>query len=108
MPMDVQEAVRLAKDYVLRIYAEEIITNVGLEEIKLDDRSDVWRITIGFSRPWDNQAGFTTVTIPLRGGAHGERTRGFHLPLAATWSALACWRKRASLAVVDLMMGLDA
>lgn len=56
--MEVQEAVRVAKDYVRSVYAEEQIENVGLEEIKLDDRTDVWRITIGFSRPWDRHRGF--------------------------------------------------
>ena len=66
MPMDVQEVVRIAKDHVHRVYAEESITNVGLEEIKLDDPSDIWRITIGFSRPWDKQAGFSTTIPPFR------------------------------------------
>lgn len=67
--MDVQEAVRLAKDYVRSVYADEQITNVGLEEIKLDGGTGVWRITIGFSRPWDAQRGFAASQLrapPIR------------------------------------------
>ena len=53
--MNVQEAVRLAKDYVKDIFVEEQITNVGLEEIEFNEDRDCWEITIGFSRPWDYQ-----------------------------------------------------
>lgn len=49
--MKVQEAVAKAKEYVRDVYADEKIRFVGLEEIEWSD--DVWRITIGFSRPWD-------------------------------------------------------
>lgn len=61
--MDVQEAVQVAKDYVRDVYVGEDIENVGLEEIKLDDVTGVWRITIGFSRPWDEQRGFAAKQI---------------------------------------------
>ena len=53
--MNVQEAVRLAKDYVTDVFVEEQITNVGLEEIEFNERRNRWEITIGFSRPWDYQ-----------------------------------------------------
>ena len=61
--MEVQEAVRLAKNYVRSVYTDEEITNLGLEEIKLDDDTEQWRITIGFSRPWDSRRGFTAVQL---------------------------------------------
>ena len=54
--MDVKEAARTAKAYVADLYAGEAITNVGLEEVEFDDRSNDWKITIGFSRPWDRKA----------------------------------------------------
>ena len=50
--MDVKEAVGTARAYVIDLFADEQITNVGLEEVRLDD-ADAWRITIGFCRPWD-------------------------------------------------------
>lgn len=49
--MKVQEAVAKAKKYVREVYADEKIRFVGLEEVEWND--DAWRITIGFSRPWD-------------------------------------------------------
>ena len=51
--MDVKEAVRTAKDYLGELFEAENIANVGLEEIVFDDVSHTWKVTIGFSRPWD-------------------------------------------------------
>ena len=53
--MNVKEAVQVAKEYVLDLFIDEGITNVGLEEI--EDEGGCWRITIGFSRPWDRNIG---------------------------------------------------
>ncbi len=44
------------------VYLDEEVANVGLEEIKLD-ASEVWRITIGFSRPWDSPRGFVAAQL---------------------------------------------
>ena len=51
--MDVKQAVQMVKQYVVNLYSEEDIINVGLEEVEFDEISNQWRITIGFSRPWD-------------------------------------------------------
>lgn len=51
--MDVKEAVKTAKSYVAELFAEESLTNLGLEEIERDERSGSWRVTVGFSRPWN-------------------------------------------------------
>ena len=53
--MDVKEAVQTAKEYLTDLYEGEQITNVGLEEVVFEDRSNSWKITIGFSRPWDHK-----------------------------------------------------
>ena len=53
--MDVKEAVRTAKEYLGELFADEQIMNVGLEEVKFEDPSHHWNITIGFSRPWDQK-----------------------------------------------------
>ena len=53
--MDVKEAVRTAREYIVDLYQEEDVSNVGLEEVVFDDAADEWRITIGFARPWDLQ-----------------------------------------------------
>lgn len=51
--MDVKEAVSLAKQHIGYLFSEERITNLGLEEVEYDDQTDIWSVTLGFSRPWD-------------------------------------------------------
>ena len=53
--MNVKEAVQAANEYLADLYDRERITNVGLEEVVFEDRSNSWKITIGFSRPWDHK-----------------------------------------------------
>ncbi len=51
--MDVKEAVRMAREYTTELFADDGIENVGLEEVVFDDAEKAWKVTIGFSRPWD-------------------------------------------------------
>ena len=51
--MDVKDAVNAAKTYVAQLFADEGLSNLGLEEVEFDDGSGAWRVTVGFSRPWD-------------------------------------------------------
>ena len=51
--MDAKAAVVPAKQRIADLFAEEGIKNLGLEEIDYDDAQQAWRVTIGFSRPWD-------------------------------------------------------
>ena len=53
--MDVKQAVKTAKDYVVSLYDEENVMDIGLEEVEFDICSDQWHVTIGFSRPWDKE-----------------------------------------------------
>lgn len=53
--IDVKQAVDLAKRYVADLFAQEGVTNLGLEEVVYDETHDRWRITLGFSRPWDQR-----------------------------------------------------
>ena len=53
LTMDVKTAVAMAKKEISDLFAEEGIRNLGLEEVEFDDKDRAWRITIGFSRPWD-------------------------------------------------------
>ena len=52
--MDVKEAVQTAKAYITDLYADERITDIGLEEIKFDREQypSRWSVTIGFHLPW--------------------------------------------------------
>ena len=49
--MDVREAARTAKAYIVDVFADEDIDEVGLEEVDFDDRSNLWKITVSFLRP---------------------------------------------------------
>lgn len=60
--MDVREAVEVAKDYVTGVYTGEDIANLGLEEVEFDDRSSMWSVTLGFSRPWDRRVSLLQLT----------------------------------------------
>ena len=63
--MDVKEAVQAARLHIVDLFAGEEITNVGLEEVEFDDRVDAWKVTIGFSRPWERQ-GALGVSLGLK------------------------------------------
>jgi flagellar assembly factor FliW len=52
--MDVLEAVSTAKKYILKVFEDEKILNLGLEEAVFDESQGIWHITLGFSRSWDN------------------------------------------------------
>ena len=51
--MNVKQAVEVAKRYVFDLFQDEAITDIGLEEIEFDDVERHWKVTIGFTRPWD-------------------------------------------------------
>ena len=51
--IDVKRAISIAKTYVQDLFSEDHVNNIGLEEVEFDEAGDVWNITIGFSRPWD-------------------------------------------------------
>ena len=54
--MDAKTAVDLAKQHIADLFSRENVSNLGLEEVDYDDAREQWRITVGFSRPWDNSA----------------------------------------------------
>lgn len=62
--MDVKEAVAAAKQYVAELFAQEGIINLGLEEVEFDDQAGEWRVTVGFSRPWDLVTGLAVLATP--------------------------------------------
>ena len=50
--MDVRDAIAKAKEYLTFVYADEDISNVGLEEVEFDESGLKWNVTLGFYRPW--------------------------------------------------------
>jgi hypothetical protein len=51
--MNAKHVANIAKNYIIEIYSDEKVANVGLEEIDYNDSEGIWYVTIGFSRPWD-------------------------------------------------------
>jgi hypothetical protein len=64
--MDVREAVALAKKYVAEVFAEESISDLGLEEVEFDDSSATWLVTIGFWRQWQYPGGLAGAFAPKK------------------------------------------
>ena len=62
--MDARTAITLAKNYVAEVFEPEGAFNIGLEELRFDDREAKWEVTVGFSRPWDRPIG---VNVSLSG-----------------------------------------
>ena len=51
--MDAKTAVKYAKEYVADMFSEEGARDIGLEEVEYDHEQNAWRVTIGFTRAWD-------------------------------------------------------
>ncbi len=63
--MEVKEVVKIATSYLVDVFSSERLSNVGLEEITFDEDEKVWKVTVGFSRPWDYQEpGFASSLQP--------------------------------------------
>ena len=61
--MGVKEAVSRAKHYVADLFEGENLTNLGLEEVERDTNAGVWRVTVGFSKPWNTaRNAFTAIS----------------------------------------------
>jgi len=69
--MEVKQAVTLAKQHIAELFADEGAKNLGLEEVEFDESAGVWRVTIGFSRPWDEPR---NVLASLAGEGLAKRT----------------------------------
>lgn len=73
--MDVKEAVRIAREYITDLFADENVKHVGLEEVEFDDLSSVWNITIGFYRSWELPKDPPSFTLVFEGSAPPSLTR---------------------------------
>lgn len=72
--MDAKEAVSIAKTYVVELFANEGVSDLGLEEVEFDDGAGVWKVTVGFSRPWDRISASSAIALMAQGGASISRS----------------------------------
>lgn len=61
--MNVKEAAKAAIAYIADLFADERISDLGLEEVEFDEANQEWVITVGFSRPWDYPAQRTGLSV---------------------------------------------
>lgn len=73
--MDARSAIVAAKKVISEAFGDENIRNVGLEEVVFDEKEQLWRITIGFSRPWDVAAENALTGIFGQSGQAGRTYR---------------------------------
>jgi len=79
--MDAHDAIRTAKEQLASFFADEKIKNVGLEEVDYSEEDKEWRITLGFSRPWNEPKGLIAEAQAQIG--HGKIERIYkivHIP----------------------------
>ena len=62
--MEVKAAVKVAKSYVLELFGDDGVSNVGLEEVVPEGAC--WKITIGFSPGWSTGIGAILGGVPGR------------------------------------------
>jgi hypothetical protein len=72
--MDAKTAVHQAKNEIQTLFGDEGIKNLGLEEIIHDDSMHIWRITIGFSRAWDEPRSASLIALANGGSSYLHRT----------------------------------
>ena len=67
--MEVKEAAKIAKEYVLDVFGEEINGGVSLEEIDFTDERlrQIWKITVSFSRQWAAPSALQTMAAAVGG-----------------------------------------
>lgn len=76
--MDIKEAINRAKEYVSDVFSEESVNDIGLEEVERDTIRNIWKITIGFSRP-----------VRLPSGTTGQVMRGLGLSSKRSYKILS-------------------
>ena len=56
MHMEVRSAIQTAKSYILELFEDEPITQIGLEELEFIDLDATWEVTVGFQRGWNSDS----------------------------------------------------
>ena len=98
--MDVKEAIAKAKSYVVDLYADETVTNLGLEEIEHDPDCGNWAITLGFSRPWNTPRTKAQEVLESLGGVSSLK-RSFKVITLADDGTVLSMKNRARADVFE-------
>jgi hypothetical protein len=98
--MDVKEAISTAKRYVEDVYADEGVTNLGLEEVEYDAEAGSWLVTLGFSRPW-NTPRTRAQEVLEKLGAAGPLRRSYKVVTVADNGMVLSMKGRARETAAD-------
>lgn len=66
--MNAKQAAETAKRYIADLMSDEGITDLGFEEVEFEDAGSRWKVTVGFSRPWDHKNAILTALGENRPG----------------------------------------
>jgi hypothetical protein len=79
--IDVKDAIRRAKRQVADLLDGEAYDQLALEEVKYDDRTNRWLITLGLNRPWNverrSSGGVTAATLGLPSSTTTRQVRTY-------------------------------
>lgn len=71
--IDVKTAIRAAKTILADLLEGEDYSQLGLEEVKYEERDNRWLVTLGYNRPWDIEKQYTPPS-PYNIGASSSTT----------------------------------
>jgi hypothetical protein len=98
--MEVKEAVRIAKDYVKDVFADEEVTNLGLDETEHDSGTGQWHITVGFSRPWNTPRTRAQEVLEKLGSVSSLR-RSYKVVVISDNGEVIAMKNRSKIDAVD-------
>lgn len=98
--MDVKQAVEAAKKYVEVLFADEKVTNLGLEETEYDSAEKQWRITLAFSRPWNTPRTRAQEVLENLGASPGLR-RSYKVLTVSEDGRVLSMKNRSRVEVAD-------
>jgi hypothetical protein len=98
--MEVKEAVRIAKDYVKDVFADEEVTNLGLDETEHDSATGQWHITVGFSRPWNTPRTRAQEVLEKLGSVSSLR-RSYKVVVISDNGEVIAMKNRSKIDAVD-------
>jgi hypothetical protein len=82
--IDVKDAIRRAKTQVADLLEGEAYDQLALEEVKYDDRTNRWLITLGLNRPWN---------VEKRSSGGGVAGAVYGLPSSTTTKQVRTYKK---------------
>lgn len=59
--MNAEQIVQMAREFVVKFFQDQGISRVGLEELNYDYDENLWTVTVGYERNWNDASNFGEV-----------------------------------------------